>query len=1106
MLALATLSGPLEARRLEVIKRPNQWAEIDGRGASGTETRVQRISRAQERLEALPEDARHGHLQLGGPPTSLFERRVLERRPGIGRGGGGTDTTVIKIAVIRIEFETDRKGSQTTGDGKFLREDSGEYLVDYAPHNTAYFEQHIEAVSRYWSSMTYGRVKFEGTVFPQGEEFGSYLLPDMADYGPRNDEELFNLEGLTNYSRESLIAADADSNLVWSDFDVYFVVHAGADWQNDVFGDTPFDLPTFSIVFSDSELVVTDEGDTLTTMITYPESASQDGFTVALNGGIAHEMGHQLGLFDVYNVFTFAPTVAYYDIMDSGNLASVIILDPDTNTETEVIGVLPTSVGAWSRWLVTFQLGIDPFKVTGDLPRARLRAIQSRENALPPGTYKWLQVPITDTEYFMVENRVDDLDGRDGTGAFNTALDLDEETGVVLGPIDENDEISHNYDLLIDPGVLIWHIDERQAIANLTQGQGLNTIYEKRAVTIEEADGIIDIGSPFSLFPLGTPNEAWHADNASNFTPDSRPNSDSNVGTPSGISIVNIGPRDSTVTLDVLFTSKPAGWPTEIGSYGTSERTAPLPFDSDGDGDLEISAVGENGAFVFEFQDDDGDGAPDFAGTWPQPMVGEPEFSHAWADFDGDGTNEMVASTDSGAVYAWNADGTPAAAAAGDGLLTTFAAPNGLAWSPTPADLNRDGADELYTVTLDGRLRGWDAATALTETFSRPLLGAQADSVDTLVSTLAFGDLDDDFDVEGLVSYVYRDSVHVQRFDENGTRIFRRGWPLPASLGANEHTRVWLGLADLDRKPNVNDLEIVMALENGYVLVVNPSGTVLPGWPVDVEESIQGPPAFGDVDQDGLLEMALTSGRDQVHAFNYNGSELAGWPRRAALVDHPATAAGVSPPIIADVDGDGRQDILVGFPDFTVKAFRASGDLAEGFPIPTGGPVLAAPAVVDANGDGRLDLYIQSRDGQVYSRTTRGVASRENPQWPMYGGGPQIGGAFDPARLPQLSAGQTEVLDGPVVVYPNPVRKSDSEFRVRYTLGPNLPSATEVDIQLFNLAGERLESVQGTIFPNTENVVTMRSENLATGVYICSIRARSGSLVEVSTEKFAVIR
>ncbi|MCA9754081.1 MAG: hypothetical protein KC591_17915, partial [Gemmatimonadetes bacterium] len=422
------MGTPLEARKLSVHKPSEVWAEMRGRAADGEAPEVERISRVKERFDALAPEARHGHLQLGKPVPSILTRTDLEKRPGLGRGAG-VDTTVIQIAVIRVEFETDRAGDRTTGDGRFMREDNSDvYFIDPAPHDDAYFAAHVEAVSRYWASMTYGRVKFEGTVFPRNDRFGAYRLTDMEDYGPRNDDELFSIEGLTNYARESLIAADADSDLVWSDYDVLFVVHAGSDWQNDVFGNTPLDLPTFSIAFSDSDVVVTDEGDTLTTMITYPETSSQDGFLVALNGGIAHEMGHQLGLFDVYNVETFAPTVAFYDVMDSGNLTSVFIPKPaEPDSLEEVIGVLPSCPGAWSRWLVTYQLGIDPPRVTSDSPRVRLRSIQSRAEGatLPPGTEKWYRVPISDTEYFLLENRIDDLDGRYPDGSFRTALDQD---------------------------------------------------------------------------------------------------------------------------------------------------------------------------------------------------------------------------------------------------------------------------------------------------------------------------------------------------------------------------------------------------------------------------------------------------------------------------------------------------------------------------------------------------------------------------------------------------------------------------------------------------------------------------------------------------------
>jgi hypothetical protein len=162
--------------------------------------------------------------------------------------------------------------------------------------------------------------------------------------------------------------------------------------------------------------------------------------------------------------------------------------------------------------------------------------------------------------------------------------------------------------------------------------------------------------------------------------------------------------------------------------------------------------------------------------------------------------------------------------------------------------------------------------------------------------------------------------------------------------------------------------------------------------------------------------------------------------------------------------------------------------------------------VLDANGDGRLDLFVLSTDGHVYARNLRGLARPLNPQWAMWGGGPGLSGAFDPSRLPLLPSAAGQVLSGPVVIFPNPVRSGDENVRIRYTLAANLEPATNVEINVYNLAGEKMDSMQGTIFPNSENVVSMPASELASGVYVCSIRARSGGRTETSTEKFAVIR
>jgi M6 family metalloprotease-like protein len=1102
---------PATAGKLHPIKRPGEAvaAPLRESDPAGREAQAPGIAPPPERVRRLPLDL--------GSVKPVWERRQLERRPSVLRAG--VDTVVVRVAAIRVEFDEDRKGNLTTGDGRFMRvnEDSMNVFIDYPPHDEAYFQAHLTALDRYWSSMTYGCLRIQGEVFPRNSELDGYRLTDMADYHPDSPDEFFTVEGLTNFFRDAVRAADEDPDLVWSDHDVFFIMHAGSDWQNDVLQDSPFDIPTFSISLTDSDVVVTDSiapdpPDTVTTGIVFPETSSQDGFLVALNGAIAHEMGHQLGLFDIYNVETFAPTVAFYDLMDSGNLASVFIPNPNVPADTvQVIGVLPTAVGAWSRWLVTFQFGINPTLLKGDLNRARLRAIQSRAGpaTLPPRSSKWFQLPISDTEYFLVENRVDNLDGF-YQGGFNTALDQDDLTGVVLGPAKadpQDDSISHNYDLLIDPGVLIWHIDERQALANLTQGRGINVIFEKRSVTIEEADGIVDIGSPFSFFPLGTDKETYHADNNADFTPYTRPNSDSNLRSPSNILITSIGERDTTVAMDISFSSKPTGWPMEVSDYGLSGRASLVAADTDGDGRAEMAAVGDSAAFLFRYDDRDGDGDVDLAGAWPAPLpdmrlYGQPTYTPTLGDWDGDNSLELTVVTDSGAVHCWGSDGTPYGSADSTGVIIQLSPEGAPAWSAIPADFDKDGADEMYLITLDGEFLSFDLSSGTpSERFRRRIL---PDSVSALLSTMAIGDTDGDSRFDGVISYVQDGRVHFQIFGADGRRPVTRSFELPEE---HEGERVWVSLADLDRDPRANTLESFLATEGGWLAVVDSQGRVQPGWPQSVDPPIHGPAAFGDLDQDGLLEIAFMSEARSVHALNYNGTEIPGFPASPEFADFPTSFGGDVPgPAIADVDGDGRLDIVVGLMDFTVRAIAPDGKEVDGFPIVTGGQVRSTPAILDANGDGRLELYVHSADGHVYSRILAGLASDRNPVWSMFGGGPRLHGSYADAALPNLVSTEGKILNGPVHVYPNPLFAGDGELTVRYTLGTELAAAAEVHITMYNLAGEAVDSRRGSVHPNTQNIVTIPGDRLVSGVYICNVRARSGDVVETRLERFAVIR
>jgi hypothetical protein len=80
-------------------------------------------------------------------------------------------------------------------------------------------------------------------------------------------------------------------------------------------------------------------------------------------------------------------------------------------------------------------------------------------------------------------------------------------------------------------------------------------------------------------------------------------------------------------------------------------------------------------------------------------------------------------------------------------------------------------------------------------------------------------------------------------------------------------------------------------------------------------------------------------------------------------------------PVVADVDGDGRPETIVGDGNGDVYAFHVDGSEPAGWPKTVDRWVLAAPAAGDFNGDGHTDIAIVTRQGFVYVFSTPGDAN-----------------------------------------------------------------------------------------------------------------------------------
>jgi hypothetical protein len=363
----------------------------------------------------------------------------------------------------------------------------------------------------------------------------------------------------------------------------------------------------------------------------------------------------------------------------------------------------------------------------------------------------------------------------------------------------------------------------------------------------------------------------------------------------------------------------------------------------------QITPSSRHGANTLVFADLDGDGDKDLIwGDWFEPGLlllenngscDDPSFSNTPVPWP---VGDPIATSGYNAPTFEDVDG--------DGDLDAIVGILGGAYNPITT-----AADNLYL--LEQTVDGWSLVTR--RLIAQVDMGAE--------SVPAVGDLDDDGDLDILLANkidpANNRTALIYRFENVGNPegpAFREAGALAEVNGDFHYAPT---LADLDAD---GDLDLVVGTWNNGVFLYRNEGTAEAARFARVEEPLvdlsrgsHASPALADIDGDGDLDLVAGESSGELNVWRNDGT--AATPS-FSLVTDTLMAIDVgrrSAPALADLNGDGHPDLIVGSESGETRVLWGTGALDR---FDDGGtialPGIAAPAFADLDGDGDLDLLV----------------------------------------------------------------------------------------------------------------------------------------------------
>lgn len=1013
-------------------------------------------------------------------------------------------TGTLNIVAVMVEFQADTN-RLTSGTGIFgsngfdglpylTREN--ETFIDPLPHNRTYFETHLEFAKNYFLKSSDDQLTIDYQVLPQVYK----LDKPMEEYSPTG--ESFTLEKIAELMRDIWREVEDQGGFDATGLDpentAFVIFHAGIGRDIELTGTsldiTPFDLPSITLDEANlSDLLddpffdgfsINNGAFRVNNSMLIPRTQSRRGtdisnneivFPLSINGLLCASIGSYLGLPDLFNTENGQPAIGRFGLMDGAGFFAYN-------------GLLPPEPSAWEKVFLGWET---PISVSYEVANP----IQLTAGSLnQPNSIA--KIELSSTEYFLVENRHRDPNLVDETSASvtittrsvngdlldKTFTNLDEDfifqassfdtmltPGTIVdvsnfdwslpGGIDIGDDgnLGTEDDRHLNGGILIWHIDEGVLASQLDRDR-VNANSERRGIDLEEGDGAQDIGKSAGLLDnsptFGYAFDFWWAGNDyrvitrtneidlnpnNEFGPETYPNNNSNSGARSGFELYEFSDNLPVASFKIQ----------KIDSNEEIEEILTIYADEPR---IVVPQVTNSG--IYEY-------FPSLLSIYPSTndtLIFSPASNYVFS----------LARPDS--LISLNNDPTDYL------ILNTF---HQFIVDDKLILLSRVFISDLVTsIDLSNDLeltRVWSSELP----YFLPFMSSQfGDTVNIDFSDLAFLE-ENGAPVTNNSGFEFRSEIINNKYvGINGNTVEFVGENIPDYLASYEN-RLFAGTIQ------ANSRNYYYLFEDGRFSLVDPSKEE-PMQIIFEEERAEWPAI---VDEGRIYRINRIE--NTIEGYNFNGAILANTPILA-----PDSIQFIGTPIISDITGDNRQDILVvGQDEYSVNifAYETDGNPIEGFPLYVGGAIGKDIQPIHPVMNGNV-LYAISHTGDLRAWK---FLNHTSTQWPSRYGENPYNKVSAYIEFSDESGSDFSVLNKEQTYnWPNP---ANEETNIRY----ELESAGFVDITIIDLSGRVVYERELQSFGGSPEEITIITRDWGSGAYFARVEAevngrKSSKLIKIA--------